>query len=105
MRALIAVLALAGCASTELAGFIGEPVSSVTMAYGAPIASRALENGLTEYQYRWGAAAVAVPTSTMAGAPSVIVNAPGCIATIVAERNADGSEVVREVRPPREMIC
>lgn len=117
MRTLVvlAALMLAGCVSTEMRRYVGQTISEVQMAYGAPEQVIDLPGGNRAYQFRTGKGAVIIPGSANTSAvttgsvttahttlsPGGVVPTDGCLLTFIV----DQSGRVTDFRVPKGLVC
>ena len=116
--AAFSMLALTGCVSTEMKGFVGKPIEETFIAYGKPENVFELPDGRRAYQYRWGGGSFTMPaqgaavTTSMGNvatvqttySPAMIMNAPGCLITYIARNNGKGF-IIEDYRFPKKLVC
>ena len=119
LGALLSVVALAGCASTEMRTFVGKPIEETMFAYGQPSNVLQLSDGRRADQYRWGGGSVAIPGQTTTTAqtfgnvttvrsnstPAAIYESAGCLITFISKDRGDGRYVVEDYRVPKQLVC
>lgn len=115
---VIAIVALSGCASTEMRTYVGKPIEETQFAYGRPENVFELPDGRRAYQYRWGGGAGVMPgsatttastfggftTATTSMTPAMIFESAGCLITFIARDQGRGY-VVEEYRVPKQLVC
>lgn len=120
MRVLLfgALVALAGCVSTEMRKFVGQDISEVMIRYGQPEHVIAMPDGRRAFQFRHGGGPVVVPGTTSStvtswgntayvnttAMPAMAFDAPGCLLTFLAV-SSGGSWRVSDVRVPKQLVC
>jgi len=89
--ALVALLALPGCVSTQMNSLVGKPIEEAQLKYGVPAQVVDLPDGRRGYQFQYGGGTALAPT--------------GCLLSFVAERSPAGVWIIRETRVPSELVC
>jgi hypothetical protein len=115
-----AVMAVGGCASTEMRTFVGKSVDETHMTYGQAVNVIDLNDGRRGYQYRWGGGAGIVPgrastsissigdvtTATTTTVPALVFESAGCLITFIArDQGPPRGWVVEDYRVPKQMVC
>ena len=122
--ALLSVLFLTACVSTQMKQFIGQDISEVLMVSGTPIATFDLDDGRRAFQYRLGGGTYITPqvtntqgTGTVVGntvsvsqqavtTPSAVIESEGCLVSYIATRNqATNRWIVTDIRYPKRLVC
>lgn len=88
--AIVAALLLAGCASTSLKGFVGQPIEEAMMRYGPPESVIDLPDGRKAFQFRWG--------------QDPLVKNQGCLVTLIGKPSGN-TFIVEEYRAPKAAVC
>ena len=116
--AAIAALSLTGCVSTQMETFMGRPIQEAMLRYGSPENVVDMPDGARAFQFRYGGGAVMVPGYTQStvtaygnmatvnttGMPCGVIQTRGCLLTFIA-RQENEVWIVREIRPPQELVC
>jgi hypothetical protein len=114
----IVALALAGCASTAMKGYVGKPIEEAFMTQGAPENVFDLPDGRRAFQFRWGGGALPVAgqsrsvitaygnsaTVVTTGTPAMIYESAGCLVTLIGAKQGE-SYVITEYRIPKTLVC
>jgi len=117
-RALLALLTLTGCVSTDMKGMMGQPVQELVLKYGPPDQVVDMPDGSRAYQFRQGGGSVILPgasqttfqsygataTASTTSTPALALDAPGCRLTFIARQDAAGW-FVRDIRIPKGLVC
>ena len=117
-------LALSGCVSTHMKGFIGKDIREVMMTEGPPLNAFDLSEGRRAFQYRFGGGSFVTPqvSNTTGSAavvgnsiwldqrtitqPAAIVESEGCLISYIAEfNNSLSSWIVTDIRYPKRLVC
>jgi hypothetical protein len=117
-------LALSGCVSTHMKGFIGKDIREVMMTEGPPINAFDLGDGRRAFQYRFGGGTfVTSQVSNTTGSattvgntvwldqrtitqPAAIVESEGCLISYIAEFSVLKSAwTVVDIRYPKRLVC
>lgn len=115
--------ALAGCASTHMAQYVGKDIREVMLDEGPPIHALDLGDGSRAFQYPFGGGTFTTPTvTTNSGSVSRFGNqawlqstaitsggtftAPPCIVSYITRWDAGRAGwVVTEFRAPKALVC
>lgn len=122
--ALLSVLSLTACVSTQMKQFIGQDISEVMMVSGTPIGTFDLDDGRRAFQYRLGGGTYvtrqvtnAQGTGTVVGntisvsqhavtTPSAVIESEGYLVSYIATRNpATNRWIVTDIRYPKRLVC
>lgn len=110
---LVAVFALAGCASGIMQSYVGKDVTEVAMDYGPPAGVMDLPDGRRAFMWQMSSA-IAMPQTTnfnavqsgnwVTGSATTYgggVATLHCTYTLIGQRNPKGSYTVVDYRKPR----
>jgi len=110
---LAMVLALTGCATQIMEGYVGKPVQAVMVDYGPPAAKFSMPDGRTAYQWRIDTSGTmpvtantqnygnGITTTTVTGGQSY---SSQCYYTMYARTDAAGVERIEGFEKPK-MMC
>lgn len=118
VAAISAALALAGCVSTQMESFVGRPIQEAMLRYGSPENIVDMPDGARAFQFRYGGGPVIVPGTTHStvttfgnmatvnttGTPGAVIQTRGCLLTFIARQEGQ-VWIVREIRPPSDLVC
>lgn len=120
-RLMIVAIALAlfGCASDAMRGYVGKSVTAAYIDHGTPENVFDLPDGRRAFQFRWGGGAGIVPgyanstvsptglggfRVTTTGVPATYVESAGCLVTLIARPNGNDF-LIEEYRIPKRLVC
>lgn len=94
----LAALALSGCATSVMEGFIGQPVQAAVARYGPPEVVFDMPDGRRAFQWRMESQSV-MPTHTYGTATTNLYAPPGAFASARTNYNqtTTGGQVVNQV--------
>lgn len=121
MRSLILIVTmiLAGCASTEMKGYIGQDIREVILTNGQPIGALDMGNGVRAFQFMWGGTtttAVRAQTtiqdnsewfgsSEIRSSGSALVSSGCVIAYLTRWDENQKSWIIFDYRIPKKLVC
>lgn len=102
---LVAAIALAACASTEMKPYVGRPIEDVLLAYGPPAQTIDMADGRRAYQFPWGGTAGAAVNVGSGLSVFAAGSNSRCLLTFIASKSDDGRFVVDGYRTPPQSAC
>ena len=123
MVLVVCVLALAGCASTEMKSYVGKDIREVMLTNGQPIGAIDMGGGVRAFQFMWGGANTAAMTSQtttnidlsgndswfrkgeIASSGNALITAGCIVAYLTKWDNQKQSWVIYDYRIPKKLVC